>query len=224
MTHTAIYYTSNLISDFFANNIRDHLLTMNVPIVSISWKPIDFGENICVGAKDGLTPKPSAYNVYKQILIGARRAKTKYIVCCEDDALYVPEQFMIMPPDDTFFYNKNKWNVNPHYFYHRKQINMSTCVANRELMISTLETRFAKYNIPIPRAKKQVNLSEPGKYEKKIGLPPVKLSKFKTEEPILTFNHRPQLGGRRRFMPNDIIVQTLKPWGNAHFLWNRIWK
>jgi hypothetical protein len=90
-------------------------------------------------------------------------------------------------------------------------------------MIDTLETRFAKYSEPIPREKGAVNLSEPGRYEKKIGLPPVKLQTFKTKEPMLTFNHRTGLGGARRLKPSDIIRQSLEPWGQAYYLWKRMW-
>jgi len=38
-------------SDPFASNIRNHLLSLfpeGVPLISISHKPMDFGDNICV--------------------------------------------------------------------------------------------------------------------------------------------------------------------------------
>ena len=224
MTHTVIYYTSNRTPDYFANNVRLHLLSMNIPIISVSHKPLDFGENICVNVReDRLTPEPSAYNVYKQILIGARKAKTEYIVCCEDDSLYILEHFTIKPPADTFFYNMNRWSVNKHFFYHRRRIGMFACVAPTKLMIDTLETRFAKYNVPIPRVKGAIKIGEPGRFESLIGLPPVKLEKFETKEPILTFNHRFGMASARKPLATDVIQQFLDPWGQSYYLWVKFW-
>ena len=99
---TILFYTANLISENFASKVREHLLEScnGTPIISVSHKPMDFGKNICV---TGL--EVSAYSVYRQILIGAKEAKTKYVSCCEDDALYVPEHFEHRPSDDTFYYN-----------------------------------------------------------------------------------------------------------------------
>ena len=48
---TAIYYTVNYISDYFAENIKKQILKVidDMPLISVSQKPIDFGQNICVG-------------------------------------------------------------------------------------------------------------------------------------------------------------------------------
>jgi len=48
---TLLFYTCNKMSDPFASNIRNHLLSLfpeGVPLISISHKPMDFGDNICV--------------------------------------------------------------------------------------------------------------------------------------------------------------------------------
>ena len=108
MDLTVIYYTANLISDYFADNVRKKLLEVlgDTPLISVSQKPIDFGENICVGEIGA-----SNYNVYFQILKGAKAAKTRYVMMAEDDTLYPPEHFLQRPPVGSFAYNLNRWTV-----------------------------------------------------------------------------------------------------------------
>jgi hypothetical protein len=210
-----LYYTCNRISDFFSNNVRNHLLESSggkIPIISISHKPMDFGENICVSGME-----ISVYSVYKQILMGAKRAKTKYVACAEDDALYVSEHFECKPPDDTFLYNVNRWGVTRDFYFYRQRRLMSMCVAPTQLMIDTLETRFAKYSECVP------HFGEPGRYERQMGLPIVKIGVFKTEIPTLTFSHEPSLGGRRKLLPGDLTERELPCWGQATELWSRFY-
>jgi len=212
---TILFYTANLISDHFASKVREHLLEAcnGIPIVSISHKPMDLGENICVSGMP-----VSEYSVYKQILMGAKEAKTKYVSCCEDDALYVPEHFNHIPPDDTFYYNVNRWNIARDFYYYRERRLMSMCIAPTQLMIDTLETRFAKYSECCS------HFGEPGRFEHKLGLPAVKIDSFKTEIPTLTFVHRPSLGGKRKLLPGDLIEKELPYWGSAKELWDRIYQ
>lgn len=218
---TILFYTANLITEFFAKNIQEHLLQSsegNIPIISISQKPLDFGTNICVG-DIGL----SVYNIYKQIFIGAKEAKTKYVACCEDDTLYTPEHFNYIPPDDTFCYNENNYMVNKDagFFWHRGG-NMSNCIALTALMVETLTLRFQKFPNFMPREQCK-GFSEPGRHEVRfLGLPPVKMQLFRTEIPTITFNHRPSQGGVRKILPKHICIESLEPWGHGPTLWRKI--
>ena len=215
---TIIYYTANKISSGFSSNVQNHLLSWlpeGIPIISVSQEPISYGENICVGDIGY-----SAFNVYKQILIGAKEVKTKYIMCQEDDALYVPEHFEHIPPDDTFCYNVNRWGITRDFYYFRERRLMSMCIAPTQLMIDTLETRFAKY----PECAPISHFGEPGRFEHKLGLPSVKIDSFRTEIPTLTFTHRPSLGGKRKLSPRDLIEKELPYWGSAKELWDRIYQ
>ena len=124
---TILHYTANLIDELFAVNIRNHLLSIlpkEVPIISISHKPINFGKNICVG-EIGSSP----YNIYKQILIGAQQVKTNFLICHEDDSLYNLEHFQYRPPKDTFAYNINRWNVDRRFYFYRARQGMCMCIA-----------------------------------------------------------------------------------------------
>ncbi len=221
---TLLYYTANLISDFFANNVRNHLLESSggkIPIISVSHKPIDFGKNICMNGSE-----PSIYNIYRQVFIGAQKVQTKYIACCEDDTLYVPEHFEHRPPDDTFSYNNNRWNIKGdiYFFRHRHHPTsggMCMCIAPTELMVKTLETRFEKYPT---KPESLIGFGEPGRYDHRLGLERPKSDKFRTKIPTLTFVHKPSMGGVRRVMHKiDIVEKEIPYWGNAIELWNRIY-
>ena len=205
----------------FATNIRTALLLTAIDkgmsIISISQKPIEFGQNICVG-DIGI----SVYNIYKQILIGAKEAKTKYVACCEDDTIYVPDHFEYKPPDDTFCYNVNHLGVDPNYgFIFRNRMNMCMCVAPRDLMVETLELRFKKYSDFMDNAH-CAGFSEPGRHEQYLGLPEVKRQGFKTKIPSLTWNHRPSQGGMRKVLPNHKTFLTHDYWGHGPTLWKKI--
>ena len=221
---TLLYYTSNRISDHFRDSIIKRLLALfpdKVPIVSISHKPMDLGENVCV---EGL--EASNYNIYKQILIGAKVAKTKYVACVEDDALYVREHFEFRPDDDSFAYNVNRWQINRDFYFYRPRANMHTCIVTTDLMIKTLEARYEKYPNILYKGE-LIGFGEPGRSEYKLGLPYVNMIKFKTNPPVLVFNHRPSVGGVRRviFEGNraDIVADTLDYWGPAADLWSDVY-
>ena len=215
---TLLYYTCNLVEERFANNIRSALLQFGLPIISISHKPIDFGTNICVGEIGA-----SIYNIYKQVLIGAKKAKTEFVACCEDDALYNSEHFLHRSRN-AFLYNINRWNVNEDVFFHRRRVNMSMCIAPTQLMIDTLEKRFEKYPTSLNREKGElIGFGEPGRSEHKIGLPSVKMDIFHSGMPTLVFNHRPSVGGVRRILLRDRIEKSLPHWGKATDLWGKMW-
>ena len=70
MSVTILYYTSNREGEEFEGRIRQNILNVkgDLPIISISHKPIDFGENICVGDVG-----VSGFNMFRQIQIGLKR-------------------------------------------------------------------------------------------------------------------------------------------------------
>lgn len=215
---TILYYTANKIPEFFAKNVRENLIRVtagNIPIISISQKSIDFGFNVCVGEIGA-----SSYNVYVQILLGAHLAKTKYIACCEDDTLYSAEHFTVRPEDDFFFYNINRWILEEYgLFRYRNRTTMCACIASTELMIYTLEERFKKY----PKDPcTGLAFGEPGRVEPRLRLPVPHMFYFRTQMPILTFNHRHGLGNPRKASELDIKQFELRPWGDAKELWRRI--
>ena len=104
---TVIYYTSNRENEAFEKKIRDKLLKTigDIPLISVSQKPIDFGKNICVGDVG-----VSNQNVGRQIQIGAEAATTPFIIMAEADCIYPKEYFSFVPPRDDIAYRyDNLW-------------------------------------------------------------------------------------------------------------------
>ena len=104
---TIIYYTANTENTIFEQRIINNLKEQagNIPIISVSRKPIDLGKNICIGEQ------PVCYsNSWKQLLIGLKEAKTKFCIAAESDVLYPPEYFKFIPPtEDNVYRYTNVW-------------------------------------------------------------------------------------------------------------------
>jgi len=135
---TIVYYTDNFIDEKLFRFCQKNILEAadGKPIISVSQKPIDFGENICVGDIGR-----SHLSLYKQILAGVEKVKTKYVALAEHDCLYTKEHFNWLPPldykvrDERFFYNVNHWLVRASdgkYTFARRKI-LSMMIANTEL-------------------------------------------------------------------------------------------
>jgi hypothetical protein len=109
---TILYLTDSALDPFLAEKCREKLLKVSGGrhIVSVSQKPLDFGENICVGeiGRTGLT-------FDTQIKVGAEHIKTRYVAIAEHDCIYPEEHFNFIPPDDQYFwYNLNVWFMQYH--------------------------------------------------------------------------------------------------------------
>jgi hypothetical protein len=94
MNKTIIYYSSNAEDPIFEQKIMDNVKKQvgDIPIISVTQKPVNLGRNICVGEK------PLCYsNAFKQLLIGLKEAKTEFCIAAESDVLYPPEYFTFTP-------------------------------------------------------------------------------------------------------------------------------
>jgi hypothetical protein len=214
---TLLYYTANRSDEGFCERVRHHLQFLaapGVPIISISHKPLAFGQNICVG-DIGV----SAYNIYEQILIGARAARTPWVACVEDDPAYDPSHFALRPPRDMFGYDYSRWMLDEDgTYWWRTRTTMGMCIAARALMIETLEERFAKFPTRILDRQKLKGWGEPGRYEGNLGLRDRPMLIFGAQGPSVIFNHRPSLGGKRRRNAGDLVTHDLAPWGDGKAL------
>ena len=219
---TVIYYTANLIPEYFMHNVQKQILKAvgNIPIISVSQKPIDFGHNICVG-----NIGQSAYNIYKQILIGVREAKTDYVFMCEDDVMYPAEHFTYRPTYPSIAYDINKWCVftwdkNPIYSQRSGRRTMTSMIGNRQTLLDTLEERYAKYPTveSIPPNIYEFYFGEPGRFESHLGISTVSTVKYFCPVPHVQFSTPEAFGfkhlGKRKAHGN-IRVESLYPWGTA---------
>lgn len=214
---TVLYYTANVLKEPFASKAREILWQAkgDYPLISISKKPMDFGQNIVVDF-----PR-SQVGIYRQILIGAKAATTEFVAFAEDDCLYTKEHFTCFRPQaDEFAYDMAKWSLytwsNPPVYSIKDRISNCTAIAPRLLLIEALEERFAKYpdesKIPLQY------FSEVGKYDKGLRVTPRKIVKFMSKSPCIIFSHPDAIGygylGNRKkvggFLAYDIPV-----WGKA---------
>jgi hypothetical protein len=139
---TIIYYTSNRECEEFESRIRANILANcgDLPIVSVSQKPIDFGDNIVVG-DIGV----SGFNMFRQVQIACEAAKTPLVISCEADCLYPPDYFTTIPHRiDTCFRDKNLYVMGQHrtYFYKKEEGATHAQVIGREFYLETLYRLF----------------------------------------------------------------------------------
>lgn len=186
---TIIYYTANLAPEVFIQNTNRELLKAvgDTQIISVSHKPMNLGKNICVGEIG-----QSVLNIYKQVLIGAKEATTKYVAMAEDDTLYPPDHFEFRPIDESkFYYNDNRWSIytwsDPPIFSNKHRMTMNVMICTRDLLVSALEERYNKYpneaDIPIKY------WAEPGRYERGLGVTIQEGVKFSSKNPVIMFTH-----------------------------------
>lgn len=216
---TVLYYTANKIPEFFADNVRKHLLNTigGLPLISISQKPLDFGKNICVG-EIGV----NVFNLYRQVLIGAKAAQTPFVALCEDDCLYTPLHFTCFrPPLNIFAYNHNRWSI---FTWHKKplfskKLNravLSQGILPRELLIESLEERFSKIT---PGPEYERTFAEPGRYEKNLRVTLREKVAFESKRPNLIICHLDGIEplGKRKAM-GDERVDFLRDWGAPSYI------
>lgn len=225
---TVIYYTSNYLEEhnpYFLENTKKQLIKAigDHPLISVSQKPMDFGENICVGDIGR-----SHRNIYYQILVGARAAKTKYVAMAEDDILYSYDHFHTYTPDDHHFaYDMQKlslftWSKKPIYSFRTKRMVVNQLIAPRQYLIDAMEERFAR----IPALKEMgwsdndINSKwgDPGRYEGLLGVTRRKVEEFYCSTPSIVFSHPDAYGylnhGTRKRL-GDIKMYDIPFWGKA---------
>lgn len=223
---TILYYTGNRLDEEIALKIRDQLkqASGNYKIISVSQKPIELGENICVGDIGY-----SYINIYKQMLIGAKAVKTKYLAIAEDDCLYSKEHFTAFrPKDDEVAYDMSKWSLYtwsepPIYSIKNRRTN-TTLIAPTALLIEALEERFKKYpndaDIPLKY------FGEIGRYEKALGVTVRNVVEYTASVPTIVFSHEKAIGfdylGTRKAL-GSIKAYDIPYWGTAKQVKERIY-
>ena len=102
---------------------------------------------------------------------------------------------------------------------------MCACIATAENLVRVLSARYEMYPTEIPTGKRgNRNFQEPGRFDRKFGIPDAKMEHFVTEIPVIVFNRRQSLGGKRGLRRNEHEYATsLNGWGRAHDVWGRFW-
>lgn len=103
-----VYYTENRCREPIFSAVQEQIKRSvnGYQIVSVSLKPIEFGENFVLGLER------SYETMFQQILMGLSQLDTDIAFLCEHDVLYAPEHFEFIPPrKDVYYYNENRWFV-----------------------------------------------------------------------------------------------------------------
>jgi hypothetical protein len=216
---TILYYTANKEPEDFLRKIQNKLLETvgDTPIISVSQKRIDFGQNICIG-EVGM----SLYNLYKQVLVAVREATTPYVAIAEDDTIYSKEHFEHR--SDVISYDLNKWAIftwRHQVFSKRKDRRvMSMCTAPREMLLNTLEERYMRYPTveSIPESIYKFYWGEPGRFEDHLGISKLQTEKWECPVPSVTFFTEESLGfqglGKRKAL-GELQTEVLEPYGSV---------
>lgn len=139
---TVIYYTSNREDQVFEEKIRKKLLDTigDLPLISVSQKPIDFGKNICVGDV-GI----SNQNTFRQFETGAMHATTPFVIATEADCIYPREYFEFVPENTNMCCRyDNVWIMykNSTAGFVRKQYSECAQIWGRETLIKHYDKRL----------------------------------------------------------------------------------
>jgi hypothetical protein len=137
-----IYYTDNRLKEPIFSAVQKRIIAADLPIVSVSLKPISLGKNFVLNLNPGLV------TMIKQIIKALEESRSKYVFFCEHDVLYPLSHFDFTPQrDDVFYYNSNVWRWkypdNLAITYDRL-ISLSCLCVNREFVLDHYKRRLKK--------------------------------------------------------------------------------
>lgn len=237
---TIIYYTCNYLektNPYFLENTEKQLLKAidDLPLVVVAHKPSAFGwffDNRHNGATTNIVVGDigrSHLNIYRQILIGAKAATTKYVAMAEDDILYSHEHFHSKVPDkEVFLYDMNKlslftWTKPPMYSFRHNRMVVNQLIAPREMLIDALEERFKKLDELLAKGKSEADVikywGDPGRYEELLGVSHRNTDTFMCTNPSIVFTHEFAYGyefnhGNKKRL-GDLRILEIPQWGRA---------
>ena len=233
---TILYYTSNHLdtkNPLFLRNTKKQLAKAigNLPLIVVSHKPVDqFTEG---EYKNVVVDLPRHHlSIYKQILIGAKEAKTDYVALAEDDILYSFEHFHSPEIEknlkpDLFVYDMCKvslftWTQPPMFSFRTKRKVINQLVAPRKYLIEALEERFRRVeelkSMGWTEEKILHYFGDLGRYEKQLGVTIRNTYEAYCNNPSIVFSHPEAYGylsqGSKKKL-GDLKIIELYGWGRA---------
>jgi len=206
MDTTILYYTSNMEGEIFEGRVKDIILKNkgDISLISVSQKPIDFGHNICVG-EHGV----SGFNMFRQVQIGLREIKTKYVISVEADCFYPPEYFQFIPPNEKPHRNTNTW-VMPQwrpFFWQKRESATHAQIVGTKFYLDRLDKLFK--NAP------EWSVEEKNFPKERLGKEDVfdKINYWFCPNPVVQIKTKRSM---RHYTASDRIdIHTLPYWGNG---------
>ena len=194
MTKGIVYYTNNNIDEPIKSVVRKYVLESELPVVSVSLKPIDFGQNIVVKGKSGYT------TYIKQIITALENSTSDYVFFTEHDVLYPKSHFDFTPPrDDIFYYNSNvfRWmfGSDKAVTYYR-MLPLSCLCANRALALNhyrvrmeNILSRIDEFDSREPSLARKWGYEPGTKKKKRGGLTDDDFDTWSSEYPVIDIRH-----------------------------------
>lgn len=208
ITKGAIYYTDNQLDEKIFKMCQKQLMKVEsdtLPIVSVSLKPIEFGENISFPWERGYL------TCAKQIVAGLELLETDVVFFCEHDVLYHPSHFNFTPNSpDVYFYNTNSWMLRADdghalYYDHRSLSGMccyrKTAIAHFKERVKRIEAlekeangtgmvKSMKSGLPIPLKEGIHRLGfEPGTHNREDRIDFLRAKNYRSEWPNVDIKH-----------------------------------
>ena len=204
---TVLYYSANVENEAFERSIMDNIMKQkgDLPLISVTQKPTDFGDNICVGKQ-----RCCYFNEFRQIQIGLKFCKTPYVLTAEADCLYPPEYFKYDPKEEDIVYRYG--NVWVHYINHYKPcfrykgFSDGSQLISRDLWLQKIEEALSPYP--------NIEWLKEGDESPKL------LAQFGTDhshtwagDPVVTFKTTAGVSQRTQLSKRKEPTETLPYWG-----------
>jgi hypothetical protein len=135
-----LYYSDNTFDGPIFKEVQEILSSTGLPIVSVTLKPMAFGQNIVLDL-------PRCYpTMVKQIIAGLEALKVRNVFFAEHDVLYSPSHFEFVPPQsDIFYYDTNVWRWDypkDRYFTYDRLLCLSMMCSDRKLALEHYKKRL----------------------------------------------------------------------------------
>ena len=209
-TKGIVYYTDNRCDSDLLSQCQEQLKKAagDIRIVSVSLKPICFGENIVLPLERGYL------TMFKQILAGIEKCDTDIIFLCEHDVLYTEQHFEFIPPDtERFFYNMHNWQIRAidgHAVYWDCK-KVSQICGYRPLMLGHYQARVEK--VETVGFSRRMGF-EPGTHNRPERVDDTKSGSWRTAIPNLDIRHAKNLTSSR-WSPTE-FRNPCKNWKESH--------
>jgi len=206
-----IFYTDSRIKEPVKSVVMDLIKKAELPIVSCSLSPLDFGKNVVLENEVRSYP-----TMVRQILMALENLDTKYVFYCEHDVLYPKEHFDFTPTkDDVFYYNINAWRwwiVGGWAITYDELHSLSGMCCNREFALEHYRMRMKKIEewgldklrSREPRQGQKWGYEPGSKPKRRGGFSDDVMETWKSEKPIVDIRHT------RTFSAPKICLEDFK--------------
>ena len=207
---TIIYCSSCMENPGFEQRIQENLLKVcgDLPIVSVTQKPMNLGKNICVGDDIGVT----GFNFFRQSLLACLEAKTKFVISAEADCMYPPSYFEWIPPKENICYRNSNLYVMPDYrdyFFHKPEGATHAQIVGREFYIKILKKLFEG----APMWSKEEKNFPKERWRKEDVFDKNQIEYYETKEPV--FQTKTHKSMRYYTRSERIPIYSLPYWGEG---------